>query len=109
MAAAAKAQADQAAAVQPVAAPQAVAVIPRAVRAGHSMSSTNSGHTATASKGSHSATDPAQSGTNAHFQEGRLRVFVQPAHGSGYNSQNTGATSEDQRKHKRLFLGFIRY
>jgi hypothetical protein len=76
---------------------------------GHSMSSTNGGHTATASKGSHSATDPAQSGTNAHFQEGRFRVFVQPGHGSGYNSQNTGATSEDQRKHKRLFLGFIRY
>jgi hypothetical protein len=73
---------------------------------GHSTSSTNGGHTTSASKGSHS-TDPAQSGTNAHFQQGRFRV--QPGHGSGYNSQNTVTTTEDQRKNKRLFLGFIRY
>jgi hypothetical protein len=73
---------------------------------GHSMSSTNGGHTTSASKGSHS-TDPAQSGTNAHFQQGRFRV--QPGHSSGYNSQNTVTTTEDQRKNKRLFLGFIRY
>jgi hypothetical protein len=75
---------------------------------GHSVSSTTAGHTATVSKGTHS-TDPAQSGTNAHFQQGRVRVFVQPGHGSGYNSQNTVTTTEDQRKPKRLFLGFIRY
>jgi hypothetical protein len=73
---------------------------------GHSVSSTNAGHTATVSNGTHS-TDPAQSGTNAHFQQGRFRV--QPGHGSGYNSQNTVTTTEDQRKQKRLFLGFIRY
>jgi hypothetical protein len=73
---------------------------------GHSTSSTNAGHTATVSKGTHSI-DPAQSGTNAHFQQGRFRV--QPGHGSGYNSQNTVTTTEDQRKPKRLFLGFIRY
>jgi hypothetical protein len=73
---------------------------------GHSVSTTNAGHTATVSKGTHS-TDPAQSGTNAHFQQGRFRV--QPGHGSGYNSQNTVTTTEDQLKPKRLFLGFIRY
>jgi hypothetical protein len=72
---------------------------------GHSVSSTG-GHTATVSKGTVS-TDPAQSGTNAHFHEGRFRV--QPGPGSGYNSQNTATTTVDQRKPKRLFLGFIRY
>lgn len=72
---------------------------------GHSVSST-AGHTATVSKGTVS-TDPAQSGTNAHFHEGRFRV--QPGPGSGYNSQNTATTTVDQRKPKRLFLGFIRY
>ncbi|MBV9734132.1 MAG: hypothetical protein JO275_15265 [Verrucomicrobia bacterium] len=76
---------------------------------GHSATSTTSGHSATASKGTHS-TDPAQSGVNGRtFQEGRFRVFVQPGRGSGYNSQNTVSTTEDRRKHQRLFLGFIRY
>jgi hypothetical protein len=76
---------------------------------GHSSSSTSSGHSATASKGSRSAPDPTDTATGQTDHSGRaFHVFAQ--HGSGYNSQNTGANNEDaRRKHHGLLFGFIRY
>jgi len=76
---------------------------------GHSSSSTSGGHSATASKGGRSAPDPTDVATGQNGRSARdFHGFVQ--HGSGYNSQNTGANNEDlRRKHHGLLFGFIRY
>jgi hypothetical protein len=76
---------------------------------GHSSSSTSGGHSATASKGGRSASDPTDVATGPTDHSGRsFHTFEQ--HGSGYNSQNTGANNEDsRRKHHGLLFGFIRY
>ena len=76
---------------------------------GHSSSSTSGGHSATASKGGRSASDPTDVATGQTDHSGRaFHSFAQ--HGSGYNSQNTGANNEDLRqKHHGLLFGFIRY
>jgi hypothetical protein len=76
---------------------------------GHSSSSTSGGHSATTSKGGRSAPDPTDTATGQTAHSARdFHVFEQ--HGSGYNSQNTGANNEDaRRKHHGLLFGFIRY
>ena len=76
---------------------------------GHSSNSMSGGHSATASKGGRSAPDPTDVATGPTDHSGRaFHTFAQ--HGSGYNSQNTGANNEDaRRKHHGLLFGFIRY
>jgi hypothetical protein len=92
---------------------------------GHSASSTNGGHagtasshsvttsshTATAAKGNRWAHDPANlsQSPNATFQQVRVvRIFHQQQ-STGYTTQYRETNNDDQRKHQRLFLGFIRY
>ena len=76
---------------------------------GHSSNSMSGGHSATASKGGRSTPDPTDTATGPTDHSGRaFHTFEQ--HGSGYNSQNTGANNEDaRRKHHGLLFGFIRY